>query len=51
MNLKKMAFYITSNANHIKAGWQVGAESYLISGQISENELVYIINSIKGGGV
>lgn len=44
-------YYITSNANHIKAGWQVGAESYLISGQISENELVYIINSIKGGGV
>lgn len=39
-------YYIVSNYELSKVGWQVGSTSYVISGQVSEEEIVKIINSI-----
>lgn len=39
-------YYLISNYEQSKAGWQIGLNSYVISGQISETELKEIIDSI-----
>lgn len=39
-------YYLVSNYDWAKAGWDIGLNSYVISGQISEDELKEIINSI-----
>lgn len=39
-------YYIVSNYELSKVGWQIGSTSYVISGQVSEEEIVKIINSI-----
>lgn len=39
--------YIISNLEQSKAGWVIGPYSYLISGQITEDELIKMIESIK----
>lgn len=43
--------YIISNLEQCKAGWVIGPYSYLISGQITENELIMMIKSIKQGEI
>ncbi|SBV96155.1 hypothetical protein KL86CLO1_10739 [uncultured Eubacteriales bacterium] len=40
-------YYILSNYDITKAGWNIGEFSYLISGQLSENELKQMIDSIS----
>lgn len=40
-------FYLVSNYDQCKAGWQLGRCSYIIRGQISEDELKKIIDSIE----
>lgn len=39
-------YYIITNYEQCKAGWELGSCSYVISGQISEQELKEMINSI-----
>lgn len=39
-------YYLVSNYDWSKAGWDIGLNSYVISGQVSEDELKEIINSI-----
>lgn len=39
-------YYIVSNYELSKVGWQIGSTSYVISGQVSEEEIIKIINSI-----
>lgn len=41
-----VGYYIVTNNGWSKAGWDIGLNSYVISGQISEDELKEIINSI-----
>lgn len=43
--------YIISNLEQCKAGWVIGPCSYLISGQVTENELIKMIESIKQGEI
>lgn len=40
-------YYIVSNFDWAKAGWEDGLNSYVVSGQVSEDELKEIINSIS----
>jgi hypothetical protein len=40
-------YYIVSNVDQNKAGWQIGNCSYVISGHITENELKEMIHSIS----
>jgi len=39
-------YYIISNYDQSKVGWQLGLNTYVIGGQISENEVKEIIDSI-----
>lgn len=39
-------FFISTNYDQTKAGWQNGKYSYMISGQLSEDELKTMLNSI-----
>ena len=39
-------YYIMSNYDQSKVGWQLGLNTYVIGGQISENEVKEIIDSI-----
>lgn len=42
-----VTYYLVSNHDQSKAGWQIEGYSYVIDGQISENELKKIIDSIS----
>lgn len=39
-------YYIISNYDQSKVAWQLGLNTYVIGGQISENEAKEIIDSI-----
>ena len=42
-------YYLVNNYEISKAGWEIGEISFVISGQITEQELKNIIDSIAGG--
>lgn len=44
---KGVEYYLVSNSGQGKAGWQIGTYSFLINGQISEDELKTMIDSIS----
>ena len=44
-----MVYYLVSNQGLSKAGWEYDDVSYVISGQITEQELKNMIDSIAEG--
>lgn len=44
-----LAYYLVSNQDLFKAGWEYDDVSYVISGQVTEQELKNMINSIAEG--
>ena len=44
-----LVYYLVSNQGLSKAGWEYDDVSYVISGQITEQELKNMINSIAEG--
>lgn len=45
--LNGIEFYLVSNYEQCKAGWQIGRYSYVIRGQVTEEEIKVMIDSIK----
>lgn len=42
-------YYLVSNQSLSKAGWEYGNMTYVISGQVTEQELTSMIDSIAEG--